>query len=289
MRWKEKGSFLQETFEEWKQDNALQWGAALAYYAALSLAPLLLILLSVAGALYSRQAVAGRLVERFETSAGPEAAGMLTAILENASRPGTGSWAALLGFVFLLLGASGLFTQLKGALDHLWGVDASADDGDNGLEEAVRAKVMDRLLAFGMVLLLGVLVLVAMLSSTLVSALAEFARELLPVGVWAARAIQLGSSVLLLTLVVALIFKILPSARVAWRDVWVGALATAVLFVLGQWLLGFYLSHGSVGSAYGAAGSLIVLLVWIYYSAQILFFGAELSQVWARRYGSRMT
>lgn len=289
MRWSEAGSFLRETFEEWKQDNALQWGAALAYYAALSMAPLLLILTSVAGAVYSRQAAASRLADRLETWAGPEAAQMITAILENASRPGSGSLAALLGFAFLLLGASGLFTQLKGALDHFWGFEASADSEDEGLEETLRAKVMERLLAFGMVLVLGLLVLTAMLSSTLVSALATFARDLLPFGAWAARGIQLGFSLLLLTVAVALLFKILPSVQVAWRDVWVGAVATAVLFVLGQWLLGFYLSHGGVGSAYGAAGSLVVLLVWIYYSAQILFFGAELTQVWARRYGSRMT
>lgn len=281
---KQARGFLKETFDEWKDDNALQWGAALAYYATLSLAPLLLVLVSVTGIFYGRQAASGKLVENFQTWAGPDVAESLSSILENAGQPGSG-WAATLGFLVLLLGASGLFTQLKNALNHFWDLES---EGAGGWKRSLLRKIGDRLLAFGMVLLSGLLVLATLASSTLLSALTDYAETLLPFGKWLARGLHLGLTLAVFTLLVALLFKLLPDGEITWGDVWVGAIVTAVLFVLGQWVLGFYLSHSSVGSAFGAAGSLIVLLVWIYYTAQILFVGAEITQVWARRYGSRI-
>lgn len=281
---KQARGFLKETFDEWKDDNALQWGAALAYYATLSLAPLLLVLVSVTGIFYGREAASGKLVEKFQTWAGPDVAESLSSILENAGQPGSG-WAAALGFLVLLLGASGLFTQLKNALNHFWDLESN---GGGGWKRGLLRKIGDRLLAFGMVLLSGLLVLATLASSTLLSALTDYAETLLPFGKWLARGLQLGLTLAVFTLLVALLFRLLPDGEITWGDVWVGAIVTAVLFVLGQWVLGLYLSHSSVGSAFGAAGSLIVLLVWIYYTAQILFVGAEITQVWARRYGSRI-
>ncbi len=280
----EARGFLKETFDEWKDDDALQWGAALAYYALLSLAPLLLLLLSMAGIFWGREAASGRLAERFETWVAPEVAETLTKILENAGEPGSG-WAAVVGFGVLLLGASGLFTQLKNALNHFWDLEPQ---GDGGWRRSVLQKILDRLLAFGMVLLSAVLVLVTLASTTVVSSLTEYAEGLLPFDAGLAHAIQLAVTLLVFTLLVAFLFKYLPDGDVEWGDVWVGAAVTAGLFVLGQWLLGFYLSRDGVGSAHGAAGSLIVLLIWIYYNTQILFVGAEITQVWARRYGSRI-
>lgn len=280
----EARGFLKETFDEWKDDNALQWGAALAYYATLSVAPLLLVLLSMAGIFWGREAASGRLAERFETWAAPEVAEALTKILENAGEPGSG-WAAVIGFGVLLLGASGLFTQLKNALNHFWDLEPK---GAGGWKRSLVRRILDRLLAFGMVLLSAVLVLATLVSSTLISALTDYAEDLLPFGKLLTRGVQVGISLLLFTLLVGFLFKFLPDGDVEWGDVWVGATVTGGLFVLGQWLLGFYLSRAGVGSAHGAAGSLIVVLVWIYYTTQILYVGAEITQVWARRYGSRI-
>jgi membrane protein len=278
---RETKSLLKATFEEWKEDDALTWGAALSYYSVLSLAPLLLILLSVAGLVFGKEGVEGQVMDQIRRLMGSQGAEAVAAILENADRPGVGSFAAVAGIVMLLLGASGVFAQLQKALNDMWEIEPAPDQG-------LKALVRARLLAFGIVLAIGFLLIIALVVSAGISAMATYADENLPGGSVLAHVINLVLSVVILAFLFGLIYKFLPDVRIAWKDVMVGAVCTAALFTLGKFLIGLYLGHSSVGSSYGAAGSLVVVLVWVYYSSQIFFFGAELTQVWARRYGSRI-
>lgn len=272
---------LKESFEEWKEDDALQWGAALAYYSIFSIAPLLLITISVAGLLFGRAAVEGRLIEEIGGVVGPQAAEAIQTMVANASTSGSGVWGTILGVVMMLVGASAAFAHLQKSLNHLWNVEPKPGSG-------WRLMVRQRVAALGMVLVVALLLLTALVLSAAVSALGSYAQQLLPMPAWVLGLIDLVVSMAVITLLFAAIYKVLPDVEIAWREVWVGAAMTAFLFVLGKLAIGFYLGHSSVASSYGAAGSLVVLLVWIFYSSQLVFFGAELTQVWARRRGTRI-
>lgn len=272
---------LKETFAEWKKDDALQWGAALAYYSIFSIAPLLLVTISVAGMVFGREAVEGRLVEEIAGVVGPQAAEAIQTMVANASRSGSGVWGTIVGVALMLLGASGAFAHLQKSLNHLWNVEPRPDAG-------WKLMVRQRVAALGMVLVVALLLLVALVLSAAVSALASYAEQLLPMPGWALGAIDFVVSLLVITLLFAAIYKVLPDVEIGWREVWVGSAVTAFLFALGKLAIGLYLGHSSVASSYGAAGSLVVLLVWIFYSSQLVFLGAELTQVWARRKGHRI-
>lgn len=274
-------ALLRETFEEWKEDDALQWGAALAYYAVFSLAPLLLVAVSVAGLAFGEEAAQGRIVGEIEGMLGREGAEAIEAMIANAGRSGSGVLGMVVGVAMALFGASGVFGQLQKALNHLWDVRPKPGAG-------WKTMVWGRLTALGLVLAIAFLLLVSLVLSAAISALAAYFQELLPVPGWVLGLLDFVLSIAVVGFLFGLIFKVLPDVEIAWRDVAFGALATAVLFTVGKVLIGLYLGHSSVGSSYGAAGSLIVLLVWIYYSAQLVFFGAELTQVWARHHGSRI-
>jgi membrane protein len=274
-------ALLKETFAEWKEDDALQWGAALAYYSIFSIAPLLLITISVAGMVFGREAVEGRLVEEIAGVVGPQAAEAIQSMVANASRSGSGVWGTIVGVLLMLLGASGAFGHLQKSLNHLWNVEPRPDAG-------WRLMVRQRIAALGMVLVVALLLLIALVLSAAVSAIGSYAEQLLPMPAWALAAIDFVVALLVVTLLFAAIYKVLPDVEIGWREVWVGAAVTAFLFGLGKLAIGFYLGRSSVASSYGAAGSLVVLLVWIFYSSQLVFFGAELTQVWARRKGHRI-
>lgn len=265
--WKET---FTRTFREWRDDDALQWGAALAYYAALSLAPLLLILLTVATLFLDQQTVRAELVSQARAWMGDPGAELASTVLRG-DRGGGGLMAGLGSTAFLIVGATGLFSQLQKALDDLW--EVAPDEG------GLRRLVKGRILGFFMVLGLGALLFAAVVVQSGITAVTSGALGTL---------MSLAASLVVFTLLFAGLFKVLPDVEIYWKEVWVGAGFTAFLFVVGQWLIGLYLGHSSVGSAYGAAGSLIALLVWIYYSSQTLFFGAEFTQVWARRQGRRI-
>ncbi|HEX6204042.1 MAG TPA: YihY/virulence factor BrkB family protein [Thermoanaerobaculia bacterium] len=278
---KRKLGLLRETFQEWKDDDALQWGAALAYYSIFSIAPLLLVTISVAGLLFGRDAVEGRLVAEISGVVGAQAAAAIQTMVANASRTGSGVWGTIVGVGLMLLGASGAFAHLQKSLNHLWNVEPKPDAG-------WRRMVRQRLAALGMVLVVALLLLIALVLSAAVGAVASWAEDRLPMPGWALSLVDLAVSLAVVTLLFAAIYKVLPDVEIEWRDVWLGAAATAFLFALGKLAIGFYLGHSSVASSYGAAGSLVVLLVWIFYSTQLVFFGAELTQVWARRRGRRI-
>lgn len=274
---------FKETFREWQEDGALQLGAALAYYTVFSLAPILLLVIAIAGLVYGRDAVEGRLVEEIGGLVGPQGAEMIQTMIANVSQLGEGSGiaATVIGFLTILFGATGAFAQLQRALNQIWDVEPKPGQGVRGL-------LRTRAASFGMVLGIGFLLLSALVISAALSAIGAWAEGLLPGSELLVRAGNAVISFLVVALLFAMIFRVLPDVEIAWKDVAFGALATALLFVLGKFLIGLYLGRSAVASTFGAAGALVVLLLWIYYSAQILFFGAELTQVWARRHGERI-
>ncbi len=275
---KESWEVLKQTSSEWLDDHAARLGAALAFYSVLSLAPLLVIVLAIAALVFGEEAARGQLVAQIEDMVGTEGARAIQEIIAHAQKPEAGILATVLGVVTLLFGAAGVFGQLQDALNTIWEIQSKPGRGIWGFLKA-------RFFSFAMVLGTGFLLLVSLVLSAALAALGKYMTDALPgLGpVW--QVVNFGVSFGVITLLFALIFKVVPDVIIAWKDVWVGAALTALLFTLGKFLLGLYLGRSSVGSAYGAAGSLVVLVVWIYYSAQILFFGAEFTQVYAKRYG----
>ncbi|RYD85253.1 MAG: YihY/virulence factor BrkB family protein [Verrucomicrobiaceae bacterium] len=266
-------ALFKQTGMEWVDDKASRLSAALAYYSIFSIAPLLVIAISIAGQVLGQDAVSGQLYEELRNHVGPAAADTLQSMIKSAYRPGEGAWAAMIGFGTLLLGASGVFGQLKDALNTIWNVETKTGKG-------VRGFVVGKLLSFGMVLVIGFLLLVSLMASTTVSALNHRLESqlLLPSFVWVYVTFFISWG--MVTTLFALIFKILPDIHVAWRAAWMGAALSGLLFEIGKTGLGWYLGRESMASAYGAAGSIVLLLLWIYYTSCILFFGAEFAQVY---------
>ena len=272
---------IKESFKGWMEHGALDLGAALAYYAIFSLAPLLLIVIGVAGLIWSRDAVQGQLVGQLQGIVGQQGGQAIQAMIANAGKHGSGALATVIGVVTILFGATGVFVQLQSSLDRIWNVEPKPGAGIWGF-------VKTRMLSFGMVLGIGFLLLISLVVATAVTAVSTWATGLLPAAKVLTEGLTFVVSFALTTLLFAMIFKVLPDVKIGWRDVWIGAAATALLFTLGKFLIGLYLAKSSVASTYGAAGSLVIVLLWIYYSSQILFLGAEFTQVYASRYGSNI-
>lgn len=274
-------SLIKESFQEWRKDGALDLGAALSYYTIFSLAPLLLVALAVAGLLWDRGQIQSQLIGQMQSLMGQQGAQAVQTMLDNAGRQRSGLFASILGVATILFGATGVFVQLQNALNRVWNVEAKPGLG-------IWSFVKTRLISFGMVLGIGFLLLVSLIVSTAVSALGTWATGLLPGSETLMQAVTFVVSFAFITLLFAMIYKFLPDVEIGWRDVWIGAVVTALLFTLGKFLIGLYLGKSSVASTYGAAGSLVIVLLWIYYSSQILFLGAEFTQVYASRYGSQI-
>ena len=270
-----------ETFSEWSNDKASHLAAALSYYTIFSVAPLLVIAVAVAGLVFGRQAATDQIVMEIHGLVGEDAAQVIQAILLNASKTGSGIVATLLGLLTLLIVASGAFGQLQDSLNTIWKVKPKVG---RGVKEILR----DRFLSFSMVLVIGFLLLVSLVITAFLAGLGKYLSDLLPMPGVMMQLVNFGISFAVTTLLFALIFKVLPDAYIRWRDVWVGAAVTALLFSVGRFLIGLYLGRSGISSAYGAAGSLVVFLVWVYYSAQILFLGAEFTQVYASRFGNKI-
>lgn len=272
---------LKETFNEWNEDKASRLAAALAYYTIFSLAPLLVIVIAIAGAVFGEEAARNQIVGQIQGLVGQQGAEAVQAMILNASKPGSGLIASIVGVVALLFGASGLFGQLQDALNTIWEVTPKPDRGLKGI-------IQDRFFSFTMVLGTGFLLLVSLVLSAALAAFGNYFGHLMPGMAELWQFVNFAVSFGVITLLFALIYRVLPDAKVAWGDVWIGAAVTALLFTIGRLLIGLYLGSSAIGSAYGAAGSLVVVLVWVYYSAQILLFGAEFTQVYATRYGSHI-
>ena len=274
-------SLLKDTFKEWNEDKAPRLAAALAYYTAFSIAPLLIVVIAIASFAFGEEAVRGQLDNQIQEVVGAEAASAIQDMLAATAQEDAGVLASVIGVVTLLLGAAGLFGQLQDALNTVWGVEPKPNQG-------ILATLRSRFLSFTMVLGVGFMLLVSLILSTALTALNTWMTNLLPGGGIVLQIINQVISFGVITLLFAAIYKILPDVEIQWRDVWMGAAVTALLFTIGKFLIGLYLAQSSVSSSYGAAGSFVVLLLWVYYSAQILLFGAEFTQVYASRYGSQI-
>ena len=274
-------TLIKNTFSEWSEDKASRLAAALAYYTIFSIPPLLIIAIAIAGQVFGQEAAQNQIVAQFSSLIGADSAEALQAMITNAQQPGESIAAAIFGVIILLFGASGVFGQLQDALNTIWEVEPKQGRGILGM-------IKDRFFSFTMVLGVSFLLLVSLLMSAALAAVGEFFNALLPSLTVLAPFFSLLISLGAITVVFALIFKVVPDVKVAWSDVWVGAAVTGLLFVLGQFAIGLYLGNSDVTSTYGAAGALVVILLWVFYSAQILFLGAEFTQVYANIYGTRI-
>jgi membrane protein len=273
-------SLLKQTFQEWLQDKVPQLGAALAYYTVFSLAPLILILLAIVGVVF-RDDPAGawsKITQQMGYFLDQSAVQVVQNIAQKASQPGKSTIATIIGIGLALFGASGLFGQLQDALNAIWDVKAKPARGIWGF-------LRSRFLSFAMVAGICFLLLVSLAIEALLKGFRQYVQSVLPGEIVVALTVYLVFDFAVVVFLFAMIFKFLPDVKIQWRDIWIGAVMTAILFGVGKWLLGFYLGSGAAGSAYGAASSLISLLLWVYYSSQILLFGAEFTQVYAARAG----
>jgi membrane protein len=273
-------SLLKQTFQEWLQDKAPQLGAAIAYYTVFSLAPLVLVLLAIVGVVFRHDPAGAwnRITQQMSYFLDQSALQVVQNIAQKASQPGKSTMATIIGVALALFGASGVFGQLQDALNTIWGVKAKPARGIWGF-------LRSRFLSFTMVAGICFLLLVSLAIEALLKGFSHYVQSVLPGGIVVALTVYVIFDFAVVVLLFAMIFKFLPDVKIQWRDVWMGAVMTAILFGLGKWLLGLYLGSGAAGSAYGAASSLITLLLWVYYSSQILLFGAEFTQVYADRAG----
>lgn len=260
----------------WLDDAAPSMGAALAFYTMLSLAPLLLVAIGFAGFFVGREEAQGALVAQLALVLGDKAASGIEAMLEAAGSTGEGFMPALIGLVTMVLGATTVFAELRSDLDRIWRYRPK----EKGLGQLFRARFSSFLLVMG----IGALLLFSLLASTFLAAVGGWWFERSEVAV---HAIEFFTSFVVITLLFALIYKLLPSRRIAWGDVWVGAAVTSVLFWLGKFLIALYISHAAVDSKFGAAGALVVVILWVYYSSQVFFLGAEFTKEYALRHGSK--
>lgn len=271
---------LRDTVSAWIDDYAPSMGAALAYYTVFSVAPLLLIVISIAGMAFGAEAARGAVVEQIGGLVGVEGAKAIESMLVSLSEPAKGSLTAVLSFMTLLVGATTVFAELQSALDRIWQVPERKKP--SGIWELLRGRV----LSFGMILGIGFLLIVSLVASAAIAAIGRYWMPMMGEDEVIGHLLDMAISFGMVTVVFAMIYKIMPHAAVRWPDVWLGAIVTSVLFTIGKLLIGLYIGKTGVATGYGAAGSLVVVLVWVYYSAQIFLLGAEFTWLYANRFGS---
>jgi membrane protein len=270
---------LRDTIAGFIDDEALSWGASIAYYTLFSIAPVLLVVVAIAGLAFGREAAQGAIVDQFSVLMGQQTAEALQGMVESAAKPHEGTWATIIGVAVLLISVSGVFGEVQSAMNAIW---KAAPPKTSTLTRLVRARVV----SMGLVVTAGFLLTVSLVVSAALSSFSTYLKFVFPEVQTVLTLVDIVLSALLIAGMFAAMFKILPDTDIAWRDVAIGALATTVLFEAGKYAISFYIGQSNVASSYGAAGALIVLLVWIYYSAQIFLLGAEFSRAYAKRYGS---
>ena len=275
------GRLLRQAAAAWFVDNAPRLGAALAFYTLFSLAPVLIVAVSVSGLVFGATAAREEVIRQFQGLMGVQGATAIETIIQSTNRPALGAFATTLSLLAILLGASGAFNELQDALNLIWKVDSST-------KSFWTITSRQRFLSLGLVVATGFLLLTSLVVTACLSAAEKFVSNILPVPGIVLESINFVLSFCVITILFALIFKFIPDTRIPWRDVGLGAAVTSLLFTVGKVLIGYYLGHSALTSAYGAAASLAIFLIWIYYSALILLFGAELTYVYALNYGSRM-
>ena len=274
---------LKTTGMQWFEDQPFQLASSLAYYTLFSLAPLLSIVIAIAGLAFGREAAQQQIVGAIQGMIGEQSAKAVQAMIQNASsQPKTGMISAAIGIIALIFGAGGVVGQLQTSLNTIWGVEPKPGQG-------IWWFIHQRFASYAMLLGIGFLLLVSLVVSSVVASLTQFMGTYFGGAEVLAHGLDLVVSFLLTTLLFAMIYKVLPDVRIEWRDVWIGAALTALLFTVGKFLIGLYLGRSAVSSTFGAAGSLITVLLWVYYSALVFFLGAEFTQVYASQYGSGVT
>ena len=270
---------LKESFSGFSDNKVTKLSASLAYYTTFSLGPLLIVLIFIAGKFFGEEAVQGGIYTQMKSFIGPNAAGQIQTIIKNAAISGKSGIAAVIGVVTLLIGATTVFGEIQDSINSIWGVKAKPKAG-------IMKLVMTRLLSFGMIASLGFLLLVSLAVTAVVEVIGNRLKEVFPdIAVVVLYIVNLVITLGITTILFAFIFKVLPDIRIKWKDIWPGAIATAILFMIGKFLISIYISKSNIGNTYGAAGSLVILIVWIYYSSIILYFGAEFTKAYALQKG----
>lgn len=273
---------FKQTFTEWNEDKAPRLGAALSYYTVFSIAPLLVILIAIVGYFYGEDAARGEISGQISSVVGPQAAEFIQAMVQGANKPSAGIIASVIGFFTLLLGAIGVFGQLQEALNTIWKVPPKP-------KQSFLETLKSRFTPFMMLIGVSFLLLTSLVVSAGIAALGNWLNGVLPMPEWVMQSITIFFGFGIVTVLFALIFRVLPNIEIPWRDVWIGAALTTFLFMIGQLGLGWYVGKTAADSTYGAAGSLVAVLLWVYWTSQILFFGAEFTQVYAKKYGSKVS
>lgn len=280
---KDLGSFLSDIYNQWSKDKAMGMGAALAYYTIFSIPPLLVIAIALAGFFFGEEAAKGQIVRQIQGLVGQEGAQTIQGMINSARKQDSSFIATIIGIVTLLIGASGVFVQLQDSLNTIWGVQPKPDRGWGDI-------IKERLTSFGMVFGIGFLLMVSLIIDTVLSVFMGYIGQLFnsEMTAYLLRLVNFGVNFVIITAIFAMIYKALPDVRIYWKDVALGSAVTSLLFIIGKYVIGLYLGNANIGVAYGAAGSLIVILAWIFYASLIFFFGAEFTQVYTRRYGARV-
>lgn len=280
-RLREGWTVAKETVSEWSDDNASRLAAGLACYTLLSIAPLLVLSVAVAGLAFGEEAARGQIVGQIGAVVGNEAGSAIQSIAANAKEPSAGILSTILGLAVLLFGASGVFAELQNALNAIWEVEPKPNQGIKGF-------LRHRFFSFAMVMALAFLLLVSLVVNAGLAATGKFFEQYLPGGEVVWQIVNFVVALAVTSLLFALIFKVVPDVILRWRDALIGGLFTAVLFALGRFALAMYIGKSSTTSSFGVAGSLVALVLWVYYSSQILFLGAEFTQVYSRKYGGKV-
>lgn len=264
---------LKKTYEKWSEDHATRLGSSVAFYTLLSLVPLLMLTVAIVSLVLGEQQARAELVDKARQMVGSSGAAAVQLLLANGPKSSSGILTGVVGFVVLLFGASGVFAELRQALNAIWDAKPKAS--------GVVRLIINRLFGFAMVFCVGLLLLVTVLISTGLAFIGRYLGHIVPIPTFVLEIVYFIVSFAIITVVFALMFKYVPASSTSWRNIWVGAAGTAFLFTAGKLLLGLYLGKASVGSGYGVAGSIVAVVVWVYYSAQIFFFGAEFARVYA--------
>jgi membrane protein len=271
--------FLKQVFSDFSDDKALKFSASLSYYTVFSIAPFLAIIISFSGFFFGKEAIQGELYPQISQLIGHEAALQVQQMITNIHLSENNIFATAVSSIILIIGATGIFSEIQDSINHIWGLKSKPRRG-------LLKLLFNRLISFSLIISLGFLLMVSLLLNTVVDALSHQLMKLLPQNaVFIMDAVNNCIMFALLSLLFGIIFKVLPDARIKWKDVSVGALTTAVLFMIGKFCIGYYLGHSNLGNIYGTAGSIIIVMLWVYYSAVILYFGAEFTKVYAKHYG----
>jgi membrane protein len=274
--------FLKEVFSDFVDDKAMKFSASLSYYTIFSIAPFLAIIISFSSFFFAREAIQGELYPQINELIGNEAALQIQQMITNIHLSKNSFFATVLSFIVLIAGATGIFSEIQDSINHIWGLKSKPKRG-------LLKMLLNRLISFSLIISLGFLLMVSLLLNTVVEALSKQLMKFLPGnGVYVVNILNNCLMFILLSFLFGIIFKVLPDAKIKWKDVMVGAVTTTILFMIGKFCIGFYLGHSNLGSLYGTAGSIIIVMLWVYYSAVILYFGAEFTKVYAKHYGGKI-